>query len=300
MGTTGKGQPEAQLLRKGYKSTATHEWREYFLYLPAGYETDSDRLWPVILFLHGGGERGDGIKDLDWVLRHGPLGEAWIQRRDLPFVIIGPQLPVFGMHNQVRLREGMTKPERLSEGSPPRADENRPDQPKDRPMVRAPDDTPTAVGVTEDWGRDGAPGGWHLCEADLLSMVDTTLRECKADPDRVYLTGLSYGGYGTWYMATAHPNRWAAIAPFCGGGDPELAHKLAEVQMPIWIFHGGRDLWVKPQWSYKMANALEKAGCRTVRLTIHEDLGHNSWTRVYAGEDLYQWFLTYRRQTVIK
>jgi len=69
----------------------------------------------------------------------------------------------------------------------------------------------------------------------------------------------------------------------------------AEVQMPVWIFHGGRDLWVKPQWIYKMANALEQAGCSTVCLTIHEDRGHNSWTRVYAGEDLHLWFLAHER-----
>ena len=74
-----------------------------------------------------------------------------------------------------------------------------------------------------------------------------------------------------------------------------MAYRLTEVQMPIWIFHGGRDLWVKPQWIYKMANALERAGCNNVRFTVHEDLGHNSWTRVYAGEDLYQWFLAHKR-----
>ena len=74
------------------------------------------------------------------------------------------------------------------------------------------------------------------------------------------------------------------------------AIRQIEVQMPIWIFHGGRDLWVKPQWIYKLANALEQAGCGEVRLTIHEDLGHNSWTRVYAGEDLYQWFLAHKRK----
>jgi predicted peptidase len=294
MATSGTSSTEARLLRKSYESRATNRRREYFVYLPEGYGQDKDRLWPVILFLHGGGERGDGIEDLDWVLQHGPLGEAWIQRRNLPFIMIGPQLPVFEMHEQLRSREGRSKPERLAEGSPPRADENRPDQPKERSMVRAPDETPIPVATTEDWGRDGAPGGWQHCEADLLSMVDATLREYQADPDRVYLTGLSYGGYGAWYMATAHPGRWAAIAPICGGGNPELAHKLAAVQMPIWIFHGGRDLWVKPQWIYPMANALERAGSSAVRLTIHEDLGHNSWTRVYAGEDLYQWFLAHK------
>jgi len=282
---------EAQLLRKPYQSTATNRQREYFLYLPAGYEEDTEKRWPVILFLHGGGERGDGLEDLDYVLRHGPLGEAWIQRRNLPFIMIGPQLPVFGMHKQVRLRAGVPRPARLPVGSPSRADENRPDKPKGRAMARTSDDG----GAAEDWGTNGAPGGWQLCEEDLLDMVDDTLLEYRADPDRVYLTGLSYGGYGTWHMATNHPKRWAAIAPICGGANPQLANRLAEVQLPVWIFQGGRDLWIKPQWIYKMANALEKAGHRSVRFTVHEDLGHNSWTRVYAGEDLYRWFLTCKR-----
>ncbi len=290
MAIAGEQKSEAQLLRKSYQSMATNQQREYFLYLPTGYETEREKLWPVILFLHGGGERGDGLEDLDYVLLHGPLGEAWIQRRDLPFIMIGPQLPVFGMHDQARLREGSPKPKRLLSGVPPRLDEERPDQ----PMTRAPDNTPS--GTTEAWGKEGAINGWQRCEQDLLNMVDATLRDYRADQDRVYLTGLSYGGYGTWYMATSHPDRWAAIAPICGGGNPELAHRLAEVDMPIWIFQGGRDSLVKPQWIYTMANALEKAGHKTVRLTIHEDLGHNAWTRVYEGEDLYNWFLSHRHE----
>ena len=140
---------------------------------------------------------------------------------------------------------------------------------------------------------EGAPGGWQNCEADLLTMVDATLSEYRADPARVYLTGLSYGGYGTWYMATAHPQRWAAIAPMCGGGNPALAARLADVQMPVWIFHGGRDEVVAPKYSYEMANALEEAGHQSVRLTIHEDLPHNCRDRVYAGEDLYNWLLQF-------
>ena len=296
MVTSDDGLHEAKLLRKTFTSTATNKRREYFLYLPGGYEQDKDKKWPTILFLHGGGERGDGLGDLDWALRLGPIAEAWIQRRNLPFIMIVPQLPVFGMHNQVRLREGAPIPKRLVGGVPPRFDENLPDRPKDRPMVRTPDETESGVGTTEGWGRDGPPGGWHLCEEDLLGMLETTLRDYQADPDRVYLTGLSYGGYGTWHMATAHPNRWAAIAPICGGGNPALAPKLAEAKMPIWIFHGGRDSWIKPQWIYKMAYALEQAGCSTMRFTMHEDLGHNSWTRVYAGEDIYQWFLAHRRR----
>jgi predicted peptidase len=279
-----------QLLRKPYTSTATGHQREYFLYLPRGYGAETERVWPVILFLHGGGERGNGLADLDYVLVHGPLMEAWIQRRDLPFIIVAPQLPVFGMHDQVGLREERPRPKRLASGVPPRRVEARMDQ----PMQRSPDDTPAPFGVTDEWGKKGAVKGWQRCEEDLLSIVDATLRDYRANPKRVYLTGLSYGGYGTWHMATAHPERWAAIAPICGGGNPELAHRLVQVEMPIWIFQGGRDPLVKPQWIYAMANALEQAGHKTVRLTVHEDLGHDAWTRVYAGEDLYNWLLSHQ------
>ncbi|MBN1583119.1 MAG: prolyl oligopeptidase family serine peptidase [Anaerolineae bacterium] len=244
-----------------------------------------------MLFLHGGGERGDGLKDLDYVLTHGPMTEAWIQRRDLPFIIIAPQLPIFDMHDQVRMREDRPKPKRLASGAPPRRAEDRPN----RSMQRAPDDTPTLYPGVDIWGKEGAKGGWQNCEQDLLDMVDATLHDYRGDPDRVYLTGLSYGGYGTWHMATAHPDRWAAIAPICGDGNPDLARRLVEAHMPIWIFQGGRDPVVKPQWIYKMACALEQAGHTSVRLTIHEDLGHDVWTRVYAGEDLYNWFLFHKR-----
>jgi predicted peptidase len=292
MVTTRTDRLQPKLLRVPYHSTAMGDERAYLLYLPAGYDPAGAKLWPVVLFLHGGGERGDGRGELDHVLRHGPLHEAWIRHRDLPFILISPQLPVFEQHEQVRGRAQRLLPRRLPAGPPPRAEEDRPA----RPMSREPDATPNAFGVTAQWGIDGPPGGWHLCEEDLLAMVDRTLSECRADPERVYLTGLSYGGYGTWHLACAHPGRWAAIAPMCGGADPALAPCLAERQLPIWIVQGGRDTLVKPEWIYAMANALEEAGHRSVRLTVHEDLGHDCWTRAYAGEDLYRWFLSHRRR----
>jgi len=279
-----------QLLRKSYTCSATHEEREYFLYLPARYDADPDRQWPVMLFLHGGGERGDGRADLDWVLHNGPLGEAWIYKHDLPFIIIAPQLPVFDRADQIEMRAGKPLPMRLAQGVPPRQAIERPDF----AMIRGDSGRPPKYGSLDSWGIEGAPGGWQNCDADLLAMVDATLSAYRADPKRVYLTGLSYGGYGTWYMATAHPQRWAAIVPICGGGNPALAHRLAEVQMPVWIFHGGRDEVVLPRYSYEMANALEEAGHESVRLTIHEDLPHNCWDRVYSGEDVYTWLLQYR------
>lgn len=273
---------EPQLLRKPYQSAATQKQREYFLYLPRGYETDKEKIWPVILFLHGGGERGNGLEDLDYVLDHGPLMEAWIQRRDLPFIILSPQLPIFSMSDQIE--RPATKPQRLESEVPPR-DEKRPTT----PMTRT-------TGDPSPFGEFGPPDGWWKAEDDLLNIVNNTLRDYRADAKRVYLTGLSYGGFGTWYMATYHPDRWAAIAPICGLGDLTLAPILATANMPIWIFQGGRDDVIQPQWIYPMANSLEKAGLTTVRLTIHEDLGHNVWTRVYAGEDLYNWFLSHARE----
>ena len=271
----------AQLLRKRYDSKATGQPREYFLYLPVGYESESGKKWPVILFLHGGGERGDGLEDLKYTLVHGPLMEAWIQGRDLPFLIINPQMPLFDRPQPQR----QPLPERSPEGTPPpRPYGNRPAQ----PMARA--------AAAEAPRRTGSPPqGWELVEDEVLAMVDNTLADYRADAARVYLTGLSYGGYGTWFLSTRHPERWAAIAPICGGGDPKLVDRLVAQKIPLWIIHGGRDTTVPPSRSLEMAVALEAAGHPEVRLTVHEDLGHNVWTRVYEGQDIYSWFLTHRR-----
>ena len=282
---------EPQLLRLPYQSKATGEYREFLVYLPVGYGVEQTYRWPVILFLHGGGERGDGRADLDYVLLNGPLGEAWIRHRDLPFVMIGPQLPLFGMDWQIQLRAGIPKPVRLATDPGPQPVKDRPSQ----PMMRAPDLSPAVFDVTETWGDDGFPSGWQLCQEDLIAMLDTVLREYQTDPDRVYLTGLSYGGNGTWHMAITYPERWAAIAPICGDGNSALASTLATRQLPIWMFHGGRDTLNKPQWAYDMANALERAGHQSVQFTVHEDCGHDCWTRVYGGQDLYGWFLRHRR-----
>jgi predicted peptidase len=276
---------DPELLRRSYQSTATGKAREYLLYLPEGYQDHQTRPWPVILFLHGAGERGDGLDDLDFVMRHGPMMEGWIQKRDLPFIIIGPQLPVFEQEEQLRFREGIPKPKRLESGVPPREPESRPD----RLIVRTEDTDP------RPWGELGPPDGWWKCENDLLDILDEVLRDFRGDPDRVYVTGISYGGYGTFYMAAAHPDRWAAVAPIVGTGNPDTATVLAEHNLPIWMFGGGRDGSVPVGWLYQMAQALEAAGHSSLRFTVHEDTGHDAWKRVYAGQDLYDWFLSHTR-----
>ena len=81
-----------------------------------------------------------------------------------------------------------------------------------------------------------------------------------------------------------YPDRWAAIAPFCGDANDAQMAELARCRLPIWMFHGGRDDVVKPEWAYDLANALERAGHTSVRFTVHEDLGHDCWTASTAGK----------------
>ena len=279
------GRSQGQLLRRGYDSQATGERREYFVYLPTGYHTEPGTRWPVILFLHGGGERGDALEDLDRILAHGPVAEAWTQGRDLPFIIISPQMPLF---DRPRRSSDQPAPERIEDGPPPpRRYGRRPTQ----PMARVTD--PSVPSYTASMSR----ASWTKMEDEVLAMVDSTLREFRTDEDRVYLTGLSFGGAGTWHLAMTDPNRWAAIAPICGPGDPSRVDPIANARTPVWVFQGGRDTVVRPERVLETVTALEAAGHPEVRFTVHEDLGHNVWTRVYEGWDLYAWFLAHRRQS---
>ena len=114
----------------------------------------------------------------------------------------------------------------------------------------------------------------------------------RVDPDRVYLTGLSMGGYGTWALAAAHPEKFAAAVPICGGGDPDTAPRLKDI--PLWVFHGAKDSTVLPRESKRMVEAVKKAG-GDVKLTIYLDAGHDSWTATYDNPDLYKWLLDHKR-----
>jgi predicted peptidase len=277
---SGPGQSRPQLLRRPYQPAAGGPEREHYVYLPAGFSSEEGRKWPVVLFLHGNGERGDGKEELAYTMIHGPLQEAWIQGRDLPFVILQPQLDWYTRRKPERRPPPPVRKD--DEPPPPRNAGSRPTTPMKR--EEPPGET-----------RFSLPEGWDLVAPDLLAMVDAALGEYRGDPDRVYLTGLSYGGYGTWSMASMHPERWAAVAPVCGALDPGKVKPIADAKLPIWIFEGGRDPTVHPEWVMATSRALEEAGHPEVRLTVHEDLAHNVWTRVYEGWDIYQWFLRHRR-----
>lgn len=133
--------------------------------------------------------------------------------------------------------------------------------------------------------------GWGADTANAkraLAMLDATMKEYKTDPKRQYLTGLSMGGYGTWSIAAAHPDRWAAIVPVCGGGNPKDADKIKDV--PCWCFHGDEDGPVPVERSREMVAALEKAGGKP-RYTEYKWVGHDSWDPAYATNQLYAWML---------
>jgi len=198
----------------------------YLLFLPKGYNTNPEQKWPLILFLHGKGERGD---DLELVKKHG-IPKIVEQRKNFPFVVVSPQCPEFS---------------------------------------------------------------WWTVELDALNaLLDEIVARYEVDTDRLYLTGLSMGGSGTWRLAIAYPERFAAIAPICGRGDPESAYVLKDI--PVWAFHGAKDAVVLPEESEMMVNALKDCG-GDARLTVYPEAGHDSWTQTYDNPELYEWFLKHTR-----
>jgi predicted peptidase len=238
-----------------------------------------------MMFLHGGGERGNGRDELDHTLVHGPLMEAWIQGRDLPFLIIQPQLPA---GNRPNAPDPARIPQRITDGPPPARNYGTRSE---KPMARV------ETGELPDWAaRSARDSGRELTEKDLLTMIYETIADLRGDEDRVYCTGLSFGGFGTWHIAQNHPQRFAAVAPICGAGDPSKMQPIVDANLPIWIHQGGRDTTVSAESVLASAKALEAAGHPEVRMTVHEDLGHNVWTRVYEGDDLYGWLLRQRRK----
>lgn len=203
---------------------------KYLLFLPQDYGK-KDQQWPLILFLHGAGERGD---NLDLVKKHGPP-KIVDQKPDFPFVVISPQCPA---------------------------------------------------------------DSWWTEEGDaLIALLDDILAHYRVDPDRVYLTGLSMGGFGTWDLAIAYPKRFAAIAPICGRGKPYMVKRIKDV--PAWVFHGGKDPVVPIKDSEDMVNALKKVGAE-VKFTVYPEAGHDSWTETYNNPALYDWFLAHRRPGAVK
>jgi predicted peptidase len=124
-----------------------------------------------------------------------------------------------------------------------------------------------------------------------LAMLAEVAKDYRVDQEKIYLTGISMGGFGTWSLAASHPDRWAAIAPICGGGDPQAAEKIG--RLPCWCFHGDADNAVPVNRSREMIKALWEAGGHP-NYTEYPGIGHVSWDKAYDTSDLYEWMLKHR------
>ncbi len=219
----------------------------YQIYLPATYG-EEERQWPLMMFLHGAGERGS---DLELVKVHGPpkLVENAASMEEVfggefNFVLVSPQCP------------------------------------------------------SNEWWRN----------EQLIPILDEIIAEYSIDTSRVYLTGISMGGFGTWSLGSAIPERFAALAPICGGGDAwgtfhgsynttsdlSAADPNALVNTPIWAFHGDADTTVPIENDEEIINAVLELG-GDVTFTVYPGVGHDSWTQTYNNPELYEWFMHHQR-----
>ncbi len=132
--------------------------------------------------------------------------------------------------------------------------------------------------------------GWRA--EPLLELLDEIGQRFDVDSSQVFVTGYSMGGYGTWTLAAANPERFAAAAPVCGGGDVNKAEALAK--LPIWAFHGAQDKVIPLKASQEMADAIQAAG-GDVRLTVYPDKDHGISKVVYNNDDLYEWLSAQKR-----
>jgi predicted peptidase len=144
---------------------------------------------------------------------------------------------------------------------------------------------------------------WHDPEMAemVMAATDQSAAEFSADPKRIYLIGVSMGGYGAWHLAAEHPKKFAAVVPICGGsprttGDrwTPLAEKVGST--PIWAFHGSEDRVVPPSESRKMVEALRKVEGNRVRYTEVEGVGHNVWLNAAANPELLPWLLAQKAE----
>jgi predicted peptidase len=226
---------KVQMAKKFTFEKTQHYELNYLLFVPKDYSGTSGKRWPLMLFLHGAGERGTNV----WkVATHGPPKNV-VEHPEFPFILVSPQCP-----------DGKT------------------------------------------WSNDA-----------LLGLLDEVMQSYAVDKSRVYLTGLSMGGYGTWSLGLAYPEKFAAIVPICGGGERigvllssrQRAQELKS--LGVWAFHGAKDPVVPVEESQRMIEMLKRFGVEDVKLTIYPEAQHDSWTETYKNPELYEWLLKHERKT---
>jgi predicted peptidase len=219
----------------------------YRLFKPAAADPTKR---PVLLFLHGAGQRGADNRSQ---LKHGGAVFATTLQEKSPCFVVAPQCPEGRQWVNTPWTDGSYSTDRVKE-----SDELR-------------------------------------VAAELVGALFTEFPR-EIDRDRVYVMGLSMGGYGTWDGVARHADLFAAAVPICGGGDPSRARSLA--RLPIWAFHGDADPVVPPAASREMIEALKRAGAAYVKYTEYPGVEHDSWTSAWAESGLWEWLLSQRRGPV--
>jgi len=138
------------------------------------------------------------------------------------------------------------------------------------------------------------PRGKYWDSDEIISLIDEVESEYPIDKEKIYLTGVSLGGHGTWAAAGKYPDKFAAIAPLCGRGDTLWAETLKNV--PSWVFHGSKDRKCPIYYSENLVNAITSKGGE-VKFTIYPKRGHRIDTETYQNPELYQWFLSHSRKS---
>ena len=197
-------------------------WADYLLYLPKDY--DANRRWPLIVFLHGAGERGHDLE----IVRRSTLPSLVEQGQTMEAILLSPQCP-----------------------------------------------------ANTNWSPE-----------TIVKLVEHVSGRFSVDEDRVYLTGYSLGGWGTWTTAMYDPGRFAAVAPLAGGGDTQQAEQLKDV--PIWAFHGDKDTVVPLEATQRMVDAVKKCGGQ-VKFTVYSGVGHGISEMTYQNREFFEWLLGQHR-----
>jgi predicted peptidase len=203
-------------------------------------DADRFRKYPLVIFLHGSGERGsDNEAQLKW----GVMNFATDQNMMLhPAIVVAPQCPEkMGWSNV------------------------RPGKNKDVLELQTDPSGPMAL---------------------VIGLIHQLIKTMPVDTDRIYITGLSMGGYGTYDAIERYPNLFAAAVPVCGGGDTSKAAVIAHI--PMWIFHGADDPAVNPVLDLRMLEALTNAGARP-GFTEYPEVGHFSWIAAYSDPVMMNW-----------
>lgn len=233
----------SRLEKKVYKN-AEGETLPYRLYVPKNL--DANKKYPIVLFLHGAGERGD---DNEAQIKHAQVlrlisDDAAAKQ---PCILVAPQCPKNDTWAGLRLDR--SKPYRTSA------------EPT-KPMKL------------------------------VMELLDSLEKEYPVDPSRRCVTGLSMGGFGSFDLCARRPKDFAAAMPICGGGDTEKAEAMKGIA--FWVFHGGADNVVNPDFSRKMVQALKDAGAK-VKYTEYEGVGHDSWSKAYLEPELVDWVFAQKR-----